>query len=89
MPCVSWGCRRVCLFSLHHSVCWVLALLGSPNATREAIFYFDLMRWAPSPERKEGYAIHVYTASAPMDNCCLGNADGDLLIVPQQGASKP
>lgn len=39
-----------------------------------------------SPERKEGYAIHVYTASASMDDCCLGNADGDLLIVPQQGA---
>ncbi|KAK9846297.1 hypothetical protein WJX81_001152 [Elliptochloris bilobata] len=41
---------------------------------------------AGSPERKEGYAIHIYTASASMDNCCLGNADGDLLIVPQQGA---
>ena len=40
-----------------------------------------------SPERKEGYAIHVYTASVSMDDCCLGNADGDLLIVPQQGGS--
>jgi len=46
------------------------------------------MAWGPlgSPERKEGYAIHIYTASASMDACCLGNADGDLLIVPQQGA---
>lgn len=46
------------------------------------------MGWGPlgSPERKEGCAIHIYTASASMDACCLGNADGDLLIVPQQGA---
>lgn len=35
---------------------------------------------------KDGYAIHIYTASASMTNCCLSNADGDFLIVPQQGA---
>ncbi|KAK9820068.1 hypothetical protein WJX72_005739 [[Myrmecia] bisecta] len=40
---------------------------------------------AGSPGKKDGYAIHVYTASASMDDCCLGNADGDMLIVPQQG----
>ena len=32
-----------------------------------------------------GYAIHVYAASADMGDSCLGNADGDFLIVPQQG----
>ena len=42
---------------------------------------------ACSPGRKEGFAIHVYTANASMVDCCLGNADGDMLIVPQQGRS--
>jgi homogentisate 1,2-dioxygenase len=40
-----------------------------------------------SPATKDGFAIHVYTASTSMDGCCLANADGDFLIVPQQGAS--
>ena len=30
--------------------------------------------------------MHVYTASTSMTDSCLANADGDLLIVPQQGA---
>ena len=38
-----------------------------------------------STERREGYAIHMYTANRSMDHCCLSNADGDFLIVPQQG----
>lgn len=41
---------------------------------------------AGSAARKEGYAVHVYTASASMEDACLANADGDLLLVPQQGA---
>jgi homogentisate 1,2-dioxygenase len=40
-----------------------------------------------SPATKDGFAIHVYTASTSMDGCCLANADGDFLIVPQQGAT--
>ena len=40
---------------------------------------------AGSAGKKDGFAIHVYTASISMDNCCLANADGDMLIVPQQG----
>ena len=35
---------------------------------------------------KDGFAVHVYAASAPMGDACLGNADGDMLIVPQEGA---
>ena len=34
---------------------------------------------------KEGFAIHIYAASVSMKNRCLANADGDFLIVPQQG----
>ena len=43
-------------------------------------------RWLCSAARKDGYAIHVYTASVSMGDSCLANADGDMLIVPQQGA---
>ena len=38
-----------------------------------------------SAARKEGYAIHIYTATESMLDSCLANADGDFLIVPQQG----
>jgi len=41
---------------------------------------------AGSTGMKDGYAIHIYTASASMKDCCLSNADGDFLIVPQQGS---
>ncbi len=32
-----------------------------------------------------GMAIHVYTANAPMENRFLCNADGEFLLVPQEG----
>ncbi|GAU21324.1 hypothetical protein TSUD_372180 [Trifolium subterraneum] len=34
---------------------------------------------------RHGYAIHMYAANKSMDNCAFCNADGDFLIVPQQG----
>lgn len=40
---------------------------------------------AGSPATKDGYAIHVYAANSSMLDSCLSNADGDMLIVPQQG----
>ena len=40
---------------------------------------------AGSAAAKQGFAIHVYTANRGMGNTCLANADGDMLIVPQQG----
>ena len=43
---------------------------------------------AGSAGKKDGFAIHVYTASVSMDNSCLANADGDMLIVPQQGEAQ-
>ena len=42
-----------------------------------------------SPLQKDGYAIHTYTASASMQRTALCNADGDFLIVPQEGSSWP
>ena len=38
-----------------------------------------------SAAQKDGYAIHVYACNSPMVDACLTNADGDMLIVPQQG----
>ncbi|GJP47734.1 hypothetical protein CLOM_g6905 [Closterium sp. NIES-68] len=34
---------------------------------------------------KTGFAIHMYAANSSMERCAFANADGDLLIVPQQG----
>ncbi|KAF8065888.1 hypothetical protein HT031_002949 [Scenedesmus sp. PABB004] len=40
---------------------------------------------AGSAEQKTGYAIHIYTANTSMTDSCLADADGDMLLVPQQG----
>eukprot|EP00252_Welwitschia_mirabilis_P024120 TRINITY_DN7032_c0_g1_i1.p1 TRINITY_DN7032_c0_g1~~TRINITY_DN7032_c0_g1_i1.p1 ORF type:complete len:464 (+),score=71.45 TRINITY_DN7032_c0_g1_i1:262-1653(+) len=34
---------------------------------------------------RHGYAVHMYLANSSMENCAFCNADGDFLIVPQQG----
>ncbi|KAL2476391.1 Homogentisate 1 [Abeliophyllum distichum] len=34
---------------------------------------------------RHGFAIHMYAANKSMDNCALCSADGDFLIVPQEG----
>jgi homogentisate 1,2-dioxygenase len=44
------------------------------------------MLCARSPENLEGCAVHVYRATKSMDGRVLVNADGELLIIPQQGA---
>ena len=38
-----------------------------------------------SPAAKDGLAVHIYTLSRPMKDCCFSNSDGDFLIVPQEG----
>lgn len=37
------------------------------------------------PELRRGYAIHLYAANASMEDRCLYNADGDLIILPETG----
>ncbi|WP_344630421.1 homogentisate 1,2-dioxygenase [Streptomyces glaucosporus] len=37
------------------------------------------------PARREGMAIHLYAANAPMERRVFGDADGELLIVPERG----
>jgi homogentisate 1,2-dioxygenase len=43
---------------------------------------------AGSPELRTGYAVHMYVANTSMDGKAFANADGDLLIVPQQGRKR-
>ncbi|MEJ2408863.1 MAG: homogentisate 1,2-dioxygenase [Novosphingobium sp.] len=38
-----------------------------------------------SPNMHEGVAVHFYRATKSMENRAFSNADGELLIVPQQG----
>ncbi|KAL1494654.1 hypothetical protein ABEB36_010222 [Hypothenemus hampei] len=40
---------------------------------------------AGDPKTKNGLAIHVYSCNASMENTAFYNADGDFLIVPQEG----
>ena len=44
------------------------------------------MAGAGGPATKEGLAIHLYACNAPMVDLAFMDADGDLLVVPQQGA---
>ena len=44
------------------------------------------MLHARQPEDLEGVAVHLYRASRSMDRRVLVNADGELVIIPQQGA---
>ncbi len=41
---------------------------------------------AGAPELRRGCAIHLYCANRDMDRRALYDADGDLLLLPQQGA---
>ena len=54
--------------------------------TANACLFCKIILWLCSPAEKQGYAIHVYAASESMRSSSFCNADGDFLIVPQQGA---
>lgn|GEM_PF-20549 len=41
---------------------------------------------AGDPSQRAGMAIHIYSATKAMDNRAFVNLDGDLLLVPQDGA---
>jgi len=59
-----------------------------PAAERKVDFVDGLNTYAGTGDctTKSGLAIHVYTCNASMGNRALCNADGDLLVVPQEGA---
>jgi len=73
------------------------ALPASPNRLRwdpmplpegTVDFVDGLIRWAGNggPLEQAGTSIRLYAASASMQRRCFFSADGEMLIVPQQGA---
>lgn len=56
-----------------------------PTAQTDFLQGLSTMCGAGSPSMKSGFAIHMYVANAPMRERAFANADGDFLIVPQQG----
>jgi len=40
---------------------------------------------AGSPRLRRGFAVHLYAANRGMEDRCFTNADGDLLLLPQEG----
>ena len=59
-----------------------------PELTRGTDFVDGLatMLHARQPEDLEGCAVHVYRATKSMDRRVFVDADGELVIIPQQGA---
>jgi homogentisate 1,2-dioxygenase len=41
---------------------------------------------AGHPELRRGYAVHLYTATRDMTDRAFASADGDMLLLPEQGA---
>ncbi|KAH8646821.1 homogentisate 1,2-dioxygenase [Xylariales sp. PMI_506] len=58
-----------------------------PDQTQQVDFIDGLKTIAGhgDPTIKEGLAVHMYLANAPMKNRAFCNNDGDMLLVPQQG----
>ncbi|EFJ30466.1 hypothetical protein SELMODRAFT_267178 [Selaginella moellendorffii] len=59
--------------------------LECPEHPRDFVHGLFTMCGAGSPFLRHGYMIHIYVANKSMEDCALANADGDFLIVPQQG----
>ncbi|XP_043689816.1 homogentisate 1,2-dioxygenase [Telopea speciosissima] len=56
-----------------------------PDSPTDFIDGLYTMSGAGSSFLRHGFAIHMYTANKSMENCAFCNADGDFLIVPQEG----
>ncbi|KAI4321829.1 hypothetical protein MLD38_035163 [Melastoma candidum] len=56
-----------------------------PDAPTDFVDGLFTMCGAGSSYLRHGFAIHMYTANKSMDNAAFCNADGDFLIVPQEG----
>ncbi len=59
--------------------------LAIPDAPADFVDGLAAMAVNGDPERLEGVAVHIYRANCDMDRRCFFNADGELLIVPEQG----
>lgn len=59
--------------------------LPMPTASTDFVSGLTTMAGTGSPDAQTGCAIHLYVANADMTNRYFYSADGELLIVPQQG----
>ena len=59
--------------------------LAIPQTKTDFIDGLVTIAGAGNPETKTGIAIHLYAANTSMEDRCLCNADGHMLMVPQQG----
>jgi homogentisate 1,2-dioxygenase len=57
-----------------------------PAASQTLIEGMNTITTAGDANARTGMAAHVYLATASMENAYFYNADGEMLIVPQQGA---
>ncbi len=60
--------------------------LPAPSIKTDFISGWSTMAGTGSPDAQSGCAIHLYVANADMDHRYFYSADGELLIVPQQGS---
>lgn len=67
---------------------WRAFPLPDEKDTTDFVDGLKTVAGAGSPEMKNGLAIHVYSANAPMTDKAFSNADGDLLVVPETGSLK-
>lgn len=58
---------------------------GIPDTKTNFIDGLFTICGAGSSFLRHGFAVHMYAANASMEGCAFANADGDFLIVPQQG----
>ncbi|KAK8182042.1 RmlC-like cupin domain-containing protein [Phyllosticta capitalensis] len=57
-----------------------------PNEPTDFVRGLRTIAGSGDPTLREGLATHVYVCNASMDNSAFVNSDGEMLIVPQQGA---
>jgi homogentisate 1,2-dioxygenase len=62
------------------------APLPAPEAPTDFIDGLVTVAGAGSPALRRGCAVHLYSANRDMDRRAFYDADGDLLLVPEQGA---
>ncbi|XP_065838067.1 homogentisate 1,2-dioxygenase-like [Oscarella lobularis] len=67
---------------------WFPFQLPSDDEKKDFVQGLCTVCGAGDPRTRNGIAIHMYLCNFSMENKCLYNADGDLLIVPQQGVLK-
>uniref|UniRef100_A0A6B0VBL3 Homogentisate 1,2-dioxygenase n=1 Tax=Ixodes ricinus TaxID=34613 RepID=A0A6B0VBL3_IXORI len=60
-----------------------------PEPTKSAVDFVDGLNTfsgAGDPKTRHGMAIHIYCCNTSMKDKAMSNADGDFMIIPQQGA---